>query len=87
MSFFLNFICVVEGGNLIKFICSFFSDIRIQLNDQLKCLDGRLDTQQGIVSEFQDIFRRRAEIESNYSKDLNKLANYITHRQKEQKQK
>ena len=36
---------------------------------------------------MQDIFRRRAEIESNYSKELNKLANHIANRNKEQKQK
>ena len=67
------------------FFC--FSDIRVQLNEQLKCLDGRLETQQSLVSEVQDIFRRRAEIESNYSKELNRLANTIASRNKEQKQK
>ena len=64
-----------------------FADIRVQLNEQLKSLDGRLETQQGIVSEFQDIFRRRAEIESNYSKELDKLSKYVANRHKEQKQK
>ena len=64
-----------------------FSDIRVQLNDQLKNLDGRLEIQQGIVSEFHDIFRRRAEIEANYSKELDKLAKLITNRNKEHKQK
>jgi SLIT-ROBO Rho GTPase activating protein len=64
-----------------------FPDIRIQLNDQLKCLDGRLEMQQGIVAEFQDVFRRRAEIELNYSKELEKLAKAITNRNKEHKQK
>ena len=68
--------------------CStFLSDIRVQLNEQLKCLDSRLETQQGIVTEFGDIFRRRAEIEANYSKELDKLAKYIANRNKEQKQK
>ena len=62
-------------------------DIRVQLNDQLKNLDGRLEIQQGIVSEFHDIFRRRAEIEANYSKELDKLAKLITNRNKEHKQK
>ena len=67
----------------------FFSlpDIRVQLNDQLKCLDGRLEIQQGIVTEFQDVFRRRAEIELNYSKELEKLSKAITNRNKEHKQK
>eukprot|EP00096_Caligus_rogercresseyi_P000876 TRINITY_DN1143_c0_g1_i7.p1 TRINITY_DN1143_c0_g1~~TRINITY_DN1143_c0_g1_i7.p1 ORF type:complete len:1149 (+),score=380.76 TRINITY_DN1143_c0_g1_i7:406-3852(+) len=62
-------------------------DIRLQLADQFKSLDGRLEIQQSIVSEIQDIFRRRAEIESNYSRDLDKLAKSITNRHKEYKQK
>jgi SLIT-ROBO Rho GTPase activating protein len=62
-------------------------DIRVQLNDQLKNLDGRLEIQQGIVSEFHDVFRRRAEIEANYSKELDKLAKLITNRNKEHKQR
>ena len=59
----------------------------MQLNDQLKNLDGRLEIQQGIVSEFHDVFRRRAEIEANYSKELDKLAKLITNRNKEHKQR
>ena len=69
------------------FFCLFFPDIRVQLNDQLKCLDGRLETQQAIVNEFQDIFRRRAEIEASYSKDLDRLARLVSNRHKEHKQK
>lgn len=65
----------------------FVADIRVQLNEQLKCLDNRLETQTGIVNEFQDIFRRKAEIELNYSKELDKLAKSITNRHKESKQK
>ena len=64
-----------------------FPDIRVQLNEQLKCLDNRLEIQTGIVNEFQDIFRRKAEIELNYSKELDKLAKTISHRHKESKQK
>jgi hypothetical protein len=41
-------------------------DIRIQLNDQLRCLDLRLESQQGLLAEIQDVFKRRAEIELNY---------------------
>ena len=76
-----------------KFFCAsfllifFFSDIRVQLNDQLKCLDGRLETQQSMVSELQDIFRRRAEIEASYSRDLEALAKHVNKRHKEQKQR
>ena len=59
----------------------------MQLNDQLKSLDNRLEIQQAIVNEFQDIFRRKAEIELNYSKELDKLAKTINNRNKEHKQK
>ena len=71
----------------IFFLSPFFTDIRVQLNDQLKCLDNRLEVQQGIVNEFQDIFRRKAEIELKYSQELDKLAKTINNRNKEHKQK
>merc|ERR1719348_1046524 len=64
-----------------------FPDIRVQLNDQLRCLDSRLESQQSQLVDMQDIFRRRAEIELTYSRDLEKLAKLVTMRHKEQKQK
>ena len=67
------------------FLLPSLPDIRLQLNDQLKCLDGRLEIQQGIVAEFQDIFRRRAEIELNYSKELEKLAKEVKNLSPEKK--
>ena len=79
-----NWIIICFLNNIFFFL---FSDIRVQLNDQLKCLDNRLEIQQGIVSEFQDIFRRKAEIELSYSKELDKLAKTINNRNKEHKQK
>ena len=36
---------------------------------------------------FQDVFKRRAEIETNYSRDLEKLSKLLTSRHKEQKLK
>ena len=57
------------------------------MNEQLKSLDGRLDTQHAIVGEVQDFFKRRAEIEVGYSRELEKLAKYVANRHKEQKQK
>ena len=74
-------------SHILFFLLSFFIDIRVQLNDQLKCLDNRLEVQQGIVNEFQDIFRRKAEIELKYSQELDKLAKTINNRNKEHKQK
>lgn len=85
------FQCIIQHRNGLIYnapeLKNVFPDIRVQLNDQLKNLDGRLEIQQGIVSEFHDVFRRRAEIEANYSKELDKLAKLITNRNKEHKQR
>merc|ERR1719282_669943 len=62
-------------------------DIRTQLNEQLRCLDTRLECQQSQLLEIQDVFKRRAEIELNYSRDLEKLSKLLTSRHKEQKLK
>lgn len=63
------------------------TDVRQQLNEQLRCLDMRIETQVAIVQELQDYFRRRAEVEMEYSKSLDKLGKGIQQRHKEQKQK
>ena len=89
-------------------INSLILDIRTQLNEQLRCLDTRLECQQSQLLEiqvraiklyfcvheiyfyitlFQDVFKRRAEIELNYSRDLEKLSKLLTSRHKEQKLK
>ncbi|XP_012261034.1 SLIT-ROBO Rho GTPase-activating protein 1-like isoform X2 [Athalia rosae] len=64
-----------------------FPDIRLQLNEQLRCLDVRMEAQVALVTELQDFFRRRAELELDYSKSLDKMARGIQLRHKEQKQK
>lgn len=46
-----------------------------------------METQVSIVAELQDFFRRRAEVELDYSKNLDKLWKTLQLRQKEQKQK
>ena len=63
------------------------TDIRSQLNEQLRCLDVRMETQVSVVGELQDFFRRRAEVELDYSKNLDKLSKSLLARHKEQKQK
>ena len=40
-----------------------------------------------IIILLQDVFKRRAEIELNYSRDLEKLSKLLTSRHKEQKLK
>lgn len=64
-----------------------FSDIRLQLNEQLRCLDVRMESQVSLIQELQDFFRRRGEVELDYSRSLDKLAKGIQLRHKEQKQK
>ncbi|XP_057338996.1 SLIT-ROBO Rho GTPase-activating protein 1-like isoform X4 [Microplitis mediator] len=64
-----------------------FNNIRLQLNEQLRCLDVRMESQVALVAELQDFFRRRAELELDYSKSLDKMARSIQMRHKEQKQK
>lgn len=74
---------------LISFIVffTFITDIRLQLNEQLRCLDMRMESQVALIQELQDFFRRRGEVELDYSKSLDKLAKGIQLRHKEQKQK
>ncbi|KAL9702695.1 hypothetical protein quinque_006213 [Culex quinquefasciatus] len=64
-----------------------FPDIRQQLNEQLKFLDVRVESQISLIQELQDFFRRRGEVELDYSKSLDKLAKSLQLRHKEQRQK
>ncbi|XP_065077978.1 SLIT-ROBO Rho GTPase-activating protein 1-like isoform X2 [Ochlerotatus camptorhynchus] len=64
-----------------------FPDIRQQLNEQLKFLDVRMESQISLIQELQDFFRRRGEVELDYSKSLDKLAKSLQLRHKEQRQK
>ena len=57
------------------------------MNEQLRCLDYRMETQISVVGELQDFFRRRAEVELDYSKNLDKLSKSLSARHKEQTQK
>ncbi|MCL4124875.1 UNVERIFIED_CONTAM: hypothetical protein GTU68_002909, partial [Idotea baltica] len=65
----------------------FISELRSQLNEQLRALDGRIDTQCALVAELQDWFRRRAELHQDYSVKLDKLSKSLLARHKEQKVK
>lgn len=90
MFFFVLFSRFVRGVPiLIQYflICLSSIDIRLQLNEHLRCLDSRVEAQVSLVSELQDYFRRRAEVEMDYSKSLDKLAKSLQLRHKEQKQK
>lgn len=53
----------------------------------MRCLDVRVESQISLIQELQDFFRRRGEVELDYSKSLEKLAKSLQLRHKEQKQK
>ena len=62
-------------------------DIRNQLNEQVRCLENRLDIQVAMVQEIQEFFRRKAEVEIEYSKSLERLVKNTKTRHRQEKQK
>ncbi|ETE57613.1 SLIT-ROBO Rho GTPase-activating protein 2, partial [Ophiophagus hannah] len=48
--------------------------IRAQLIEQLKCLDQQCELRVQLLQDLQDFFRKKAEIEMDYSRNLEKLA-------------
>ncbi|KAJ8258281.1 hypothetical protein COCON_G00172930 [Conger conger] len=49
-------------------------EIRAQLAEQLKCLDQQCELRVQLLQDLQDFFRKKAEIETDYSRNLEKLA-------------
>uniref|UniRef100_A0A3P9GY34 SLIT-ROBO Rho GTPase-activating protein 1 n=1 Tax=Oryzias latipes TaxID=8090 RepID=A0A3P9GY34_ORYLA len=49
-------------------------EIRAQLVEQQKCLDQQTDMRVQLLQDLQDFFRKKAEIEMDYSRNLEKLA-------------
>lgn len=85
--FFFLFSKFVRGVPILIQNCLPPIDIRLQLNDHIRCLDSRVEAQVSLVSELQDYFRRRAEVEMEYSRSLDKLTKSLQFRHKEQKHK
>lgn len=77
----------VTTTTMMRSEATFIRELRSQLNEQLRALDGRVDTQTALVGELQDWFRRRAELHQDYSFKLDKLAKSLQARHKEQKYK
>uniref|UniRef100_A0AAR2KW67 SLIT-ROBO Rho GTPase-activating protein 1 n=1 Tax=Pygocentrus nattereri TaxID=42514 RepID=A0AAR2KW67_PYGNA len=50
------------------------SEIRSQLVEQQKCLEQQTEMRVQLLQDLQDFFRKKAEIESEYSRNLEKLA-------------
>jgi len=59
----------------------------MKLDSQLKCLEQKMDTQSTIVLEMQEFFKKRSEIELDYSQKLDKLSKHYVAKQKAEKQK
>ncbi|XP_051917591.1 SLIT-ROBO Rho GTPase-activating protein 1 isoform X4 [Hippocampus zosterae] len=49
-------------------------EIRTQLVEQQKCMDQQTDMRVQLLQDLQDFFRKKAEIEMEYSRNLEKLA-------------
>uniref|UniRef100_A0A4W3KKX8 SLIT-ROBO Rho GTPase activating protein 3 n=1 Tax=Callorhinchus milii TaxID=7868 RepID=A0A4W3KKX8_CALMI len=49
-------------------------EIRAQLTEQLKCLEQQSESRLQLLQDLQEFFRRKAEIEVEYSRSLDKLA-------------
>jgi len=81
----LSIFSILNANN--QFCFYFILDLRIQLQEQLKCFDSRVETQVLLTNELQDYFRKKAEIELEYSRNLDKLTKSLVLRQKELKQR
>ncbi|XP_060578641.1 SLIT-ROBO Rho GTPase-activating protein 1-like [Ruditapes philippinarum] len=65
----------------------FGQNIRQQLSEQLKCLESRLESQMAMVQEVQEFYRRKADLEAEYSRNLEKLVKSTWAKHKQEKQK
>lgn len=50
------------------------TEIRNQLVEQFKCLEQQSESRIQLLQDLQEFFRRKAEIELEYSRSLDKLA-------------
>lgn len=63
------------------------ADIRLQLSEQTRVLEARAEATAGVAGELHDYCRRRADLEHEYARALDKLARAATQRHKDQKHK
>uniref|UniRef100_A0A8D2LFE0 SLIT-ROBO Rho GTPase-activating protein 3 n=1 Tax=Varanus komodoensis TaxID=61221 RepID=A0A8D2LFE0_VARKO len=55
-------------------LCFVHPEIRTQLVEQFKCLEQQSESRLQLLQDLQEFFRRKAEIELEYSRNLEKLA-------------
>ena len=63
------------------------SEVKHQLTEQLKCLDGRLENHFAMTAELAEFYQRRSEVEMEYSKNLEKIVKQILTKHKAERQK
>ncbi|GAA6092117.1 SLIT-ROBO Rho GTPase-activating protein 3-like [Tachysurus ichikawai] len=56
------------------FLVLTFPEIRNQLVEQFKCLEQQSESRIQLLQDLQEFFRRKAEIQLEYSRSLEKLA-------------
>lgn len=74
---YINLISHLSGcGSILIYLFSSWvsSEIRAQLVEQQKCLDQQTEMRVQLLQDLQDFFRKKAEIEMEYSRNLEKLA-------------
>uniref|UniRef100_A0A8C5SNX7 F-BAR domain-containing protein n=1 Tax=Laticauda laticaudata TaxID=8630 RepID=A0A8C5SNX7_LATLA len=59
---------------LLTTLLCFHLEIRAQLIEQQKCLEQQTEMRVQLLQDLQDFFRKKAEIETEYSRSLEKLA-------------
>ncbi|XP_045500115.1 rho GTPase-activating protein 4-like [Colias croceus] len=64
-----------------------FNNIRVQLSEQSRVLEARAEAAAGVAGELHEYCRRRADLEHEYSRALDKLARAAAQRHKDQKHK
>uniref|UniRef100_A0A183DN45 Rho-GAP domain-containing protein n=1 Tax=Gongylonema pulchrum TaxID=637853 RepID=A0A183DN45_9BILA len=62
-----------------------FAEIRSQLNEQLRCLETRTEAQTAILLELNEYYRRKAELDGEYGKQLEKLARSVMQKHKNER--
>lgn len=67
-------ICPYVLNVLTDIFLSLCSEIRAQLVEQQKCLEQQTEMRVQLLQDLQDFFRKKSEIEMEYSRNLEKLA-------------
>uniref|UniRef100_A0A8C2BBT9 SLIT-ROBO Rho GTPase-activating protein 1 n=1 Tax=Cyprinus carpio TaxID=7962 RepID=A0A8C2BBT9_CYPCA len=62
------------SGSDIPYYEKYIKHIRAQLVEQQKCLEQQTDMRVQLLQDLQDFFRKKSEIETEYSRNLEKLA-------------